>query len=128
MSDFTPPSGPPPPRVPEGWKAVYNAQYSQYFFVNIHTKESTWEQPTGPAPNPNSDHPPDAPPPGYTPGQSAPATAGQDVKRAAPHDLQSNNPYQQNVAESDEALARRLQEEENTRHGGSTDRSRTGFW
>ena len=51
MADFAPPAvstassdsahqaanvakGPPPPKLPEGWKAVWNDQYSEWFFVN----------------------------------------------------------------------------------------------
>lgn len=122
MSDFAPPSGPPPPHVPEGWKAVWNDQYQEYFYVNLHTKQSTWEKPTEPAypGHESSDMPPD-----YTHGGSAPVGAGSDMKKTP---LESNNPYGQNVAESDEAFARRLQEEENARrgagsgdHGGSHD-------
>ena len=30
MADFLPPSGPPPPKVPEGWKAVWNEQYKEW--------------------------------------------------------------------------------------------------
>lgn len=140
MSDFTPPTGPPPPRVPEGWKAIWNAQYSEWFYVNTYTKASQWDKPTEPARDPNAPVPPSGPPPsrspnpaaaagnsdappGYSAGTTAPATAGADIKRP----LSSNNPYASNTAESDEALARRLQEEENARHtsagaGHATDR------
>ncbi|KAL8830483.1 MAG: hypothetical protein Q9170_005712 [Blastenia crenularia] len=31
MSSYAPPSGPPPPRVPEGWKAQWNDQYHEWF-------------------------------------------------------------------------------------------------
>ena len=34
MSDFVPPSGPPPPKVPEGWKAQWNEQYSEWFVAD----------------------------------------------------------------------------------------------
>lgn len=30
MADFLPPSGPPPPKVPEGWKAVWDEQYKEW--------------------------------------------------------------------------------------------------
>lgn len=108
MADFVPPSGPPPPRVPEGWKAVWNDQYKEWFYVNLHTKQSQWDKPEAPASasNNNSDLP------AYSPGGNAPAGAGTDTKA---QNLHSNNPYSSNVAESDEALARRLQEEENAR-------------
>ena len=35
MADFAPPSGPPPPRVPEGWKAQWNAQYSEWYAADL---------------------------------------------------------------------------------------------
>lgn len=31
MSDFAVPAGPPPPKVPEGWKAVFNDQYKEWY-------------------------------------------------------------------------------------------------
>ena len=31
MADFIPPSGPPPPKVPEGWKAQWNDQYKEWY-------------------------------------------------------------------------------------------------
>lgn len=31
MADFVSPSGPPPPKVPEGWKAQWNEQYKEWF-------------------------------------------------------------------------------------------------
>lgn len=31
MADFAPPSGPPPPKVPEGWKALWNEQYKEWY-------------------------------------------------------------------------------------------------
>merc|ERR1711939_811269 len=55
MSDFVPPSGPPPPKVPEGWKAQWNEQYSEWFYVNIYTKKSQWDKPTEPVYPPPSD-------------------------------------------------------------------------
>lgn len=106
MSDFAPPTGPPPPWVPEGWKAVWNDQYQEYFYVNLHTKQSTWEKPTEPA-SAGGDMPP-----GYTSGGHAAPT---DTKGH----MGSNNPYN---TESDEAMARRMQEEERARgsnHGAN---------
>ncbi|EXJ69952.1 uncharacterized protein A1O5_07025 [Cladophialophora psammophila CBS 110553] len=108
MSDFAPPSGPPPPKVPEGWKAVWNDQYKEWFYVNLHTKESTWEKPTAPTPGTDADAPPGGPPPSYS-GHNAPQVS--DAKRP----LESNNPYNRGSQETDEEMARRLQNEENTR-------------
>ncbi|KAH7082635.1 hypothetical protein BKA63DRAFT_135922 [Paraphoma chrysanthemicola] len=36
--------------LPNGWKAEWSAQYARYFYVNIHTKESTWAMPALPEP------------------------------------------------------------------------------
>ncbi|POS82316.1 hypothetical protein EPUL_005458, partial [Erysiphe pulchra] len=69
MSDnFAPPPGPPPtasPQVPEGYKAQWNEQYKEWFYVNIYTKKSQWEKPKEPA-YPNTETSPPGPPPGYT--------------------------------------------------------------
>ncbi|KIX09031.1 uncharacterized protein Z518_00109 [Rhinocladiella mackenziei CBS 650.93] len=105
MSEYAPPAGPPPPKVPEGWKAVFNEQYKEWFYVNLHTKQSTWEKPTGPAPRPDEDAPPGAPPPSYSSGPNDPHVS--DAKRP----LESNNPYK-HENETDEEMARRLQNEE----------------
>ncbi|KAJ9604812.1 WW domain-containing protein wwm1 [Cladophialophora chaetospira] len=109
MADYAPPSGPPPPRVPEGWRAVYNDQYKEWFYVNLHTKQSTWDKPTAPAPGGSDDLL--SGPPGYSSG-GAPHVS--DTK----HPLESNNPYNsapQGSHETDEQLARRLQQEEASR-------------
>jgi hypothetical protein len=31
MASFAPPTGPPPPQVPSGWKAVFNDQYKEWY-------------------------------------------------------------------------------------------------
>src|SRR5947207_1385638 len=50
--------GPPPPKIPSGWKAIWNNQYNQYFFVNTYTKKARWQPPTHPAfPRANSSSP-----------------------------------------------------------------------
>lgn len=98
MADFAPPSGPPPPKVPAGWKAIWNTEYKEWFYVNTYTKQSQWEMPTAPATETHGDLPPSGAPPGYSAGANAPAGAGTDVKRFP--------------GESDEAMARRLQAEE----------------
>jgi len=110
MADFTAPSGPPPPRVPEGWKAVWNDQYKEWFFVNLYTKKSSWDKPTSPA-YPEKDAPPSGPPPSYSGG---PGTNVSDNKRG----FESNNPYNAGGgggSESDAQLAARLQAEEDAR-------------
>ncbi|KAL1647977.1 hypothetical protein SLS58_002301 [Diplodia intermedia] len=125
MSDFAPPVGPPPPKVPEGWKAVFNAQYQEWFYVNIYTKQSQWEKPIEPIYPPyeaEGSAPPPGPPPSYG--------HGGDARPLGPEKtgLSSNNPYGpggggyggsgQNISE-DERLARQLQAEEDARaHGG----------
>merc|ERR1712000_335012 len=106
MSDFVPPSGPPPPKVPEGWKAQWNEQYSEWFYVNIYTKKSQWDKPTEPVYPPPSDGAPPGAPPGYSGGGQPQPT---DTK---------HNPYESSMnpnTESDAALAARLQAEEDQR-------------
>lgn len=110
MNDFAPPEGPPPPKVPAGYKAVYNHEYKEWFYVNVYTKKSTWEKPTEPVYPQDEDAPP-GPPPGYS---------GAGVDRN-PTDYKSN-PYNHSAAsssniESDAALAQRLQAEEDARAG-----------
>ncbi|KAF8245816.1 hypothetical protein K440DRAFT_645631 [Wilcoxina mikolae CBS 423.85] len=46
---IAPPPGPPPPSVPEGWLARWDDNYKQFYFVNLVTKKSQWEQPVEPA-------------------------------------------------------------------------------
>ncbi|KAF2640876.1 hypothetical protein P280DRAFT_331456 [Massarina eburnea CBS 473.64] len=118
MAEFAPPPGPPPPKVPEGWKAIWNAQYSEWFYVNIYTKQSQWEKPTE-AIYPSGEGPPDGPPP-YSGGSTAESRSSTDKKN-----LGSNNPYaagghspNPNMSE-DEKLARQLQEEEEANARGS---------
>lgn len=36
-----------PPKVPEGWKAVFDDEYQTYFFVNLSNGKSQWEEPKG---------------------------------------------------------------------------------
>jgi len=120
MSDYLPPTSPPPPKVPEGWKAVWNEQYKEWFYVNLFTKQSSWEKPTEPAPRPGDDAPPAAPPPSYSTGPND-ANVG-DVKKP----LESNNPYNPSLQsggshETDEQVARRLQQEEEQRNRGAGD-------
>ncbi|TID13324.1 hypothetical protein E2P81_ATG09964 [Venturia nashicola] len=112
-------AGPPPPHVPEGWKAVWNEQYSEYFYVNLLTKKSQWELPEAPA--------------------TATVTAGLDTSDAPPYDSKNALPlsaektgsntgdamfgggpsHKQDIG-ADEAYARKLQAEEDARsYGGA---------
>ncbi|KAL9604224.1 MAG: hypothetical protein Q9219_000622 [cf. Caloplaca sp. 3 TL-2023] len=103
MSDYAPPSGPPPPKVPEGWKAQWNDQYHEWFYVNLHTKISQWDRPTSPA------HPPsDLPPPSYTNPLHNNTTTTYPEKH-------SYNPHPPSQTDSDAAFAARLQAEEDER-------------
>ncbi|KAK1820318.1 WW domain-containing protein wwm1 [Friedmanniomyces endolithicus] len=115
MADFAPPPGPPPPQVPAGWKAVYNAQYKEWFYVNTHTKASQWDRPTTPV-YAAGDSPPPGAPPGYA--HSTSAAAGPEKGGYG-----TNNPYGSTGGSStaeDERLARQLQAQEDARvHGGS---------
>jgi len=113
MADFAPPAGPPPPKLPEGWKAVWNDQYSEWFFVNIYTKKSQWDKPTEPV-YPAGEAPLDHPPPSYAPGAGGPVgthTTGTSEKSS----FSSNNPYANVNVTDDEKYARQLQQEEEAR-------------
>ncbi|SLM35843.1 WW domain [Lasallia pustulata] len=117
MADFVPPSGPPPPKVPEGWKALWNDQYKEWFYVNTYTKQSQWEKPTSPIYPPStsaSDAPP-GPPPTYT---------GSGNTNPEKSSLGTNNPYSSSSipastsshdVDADARYAAKLQEEENAR-------------
>lgn len=123
MADFAPPSGPPPPRVPEGWKAQWNEQYKEWFYVNLHTKQSQWDKPTEPA-YPGNDGAPAGPPPGYDHNRT---------QQTGPEkSFGSNNPYgsapgsgagSAHNVNDDEALARKLQAEEESRAHQSAPRT-----
>ncbi|KAI5205521.1 hypothetical protein AUEXF2481DRAFT_383967 [Aureobasidium subglaciale EXF-2481] len=115
MADYAPPPGPPPPQVPEGWKAQWNDQYKEWFFVNLYTKQSQWEKPTEPA-YPSSGGAPPGAPPGYDSNHS-------QHMGAEKSGYGSNNPYGSSIhsggsahnVNDDEALARKLQAEEEAR-------------
>jgi len=118
MADYAPPTGPPPPKLPEGWKAVWNDQYSEWFFVNIYTKKSQWDKPTEPV-YPLGEAPLDNAPPSY-PGAQAGGIGTHTTGTSEKSALSSNNPYASgapgaNNMTEDEKLARKLQEEEEAR-------------
>lgn len=76
--------------------------------MNLHTKKSQWDKPTEPAEDESGSS---AGPPPYAPGESKPVGPEKGG-------LSSNNPFGSSSAESDEAMARRLQAEEDARvHG-----------
>ncbi|PWY96110.1 hypothetical protein BO94DRAFT_579978 [Aspergillus sclerotioniger CBS 115572] len=54
---------PPPPSVPEGWKAEFDNRYQEWYYVNLHTGQSHWERPDRPAQPGGPIRPPDGPPP-----------------------------------------------------------------
>ncbi|KAF9878508.1 hypothetical protein CkaCkLH20_04000 [Colletotrichum karsti] len=131
MADnFAPPAGPPPPKAPEvppGWTARWNDQYKEWFYVNLHTKQSQWEKPTEPAlppPPPPGDHDhPGGPPPGYAP---RPGDQPPPVVDAKPNPYENHSATPQpgaggpsNAMSEDERLARQLQAEEDQRNRGS---------
>lgn len=128
MADFAPPPGPPPPKVPEGYKAVWNEQYKEWFFVNIYTKQSQWEKPTEPV-YPSHDSAPPGAPPGYD--HSTKPAYGGDEKGG----LHSNNPYgaagmgaSGSSMSEDERLARQLQAEEDARRNGANRGTSDGYY
>ncbi|KOC17969.1 WW domain protein [Aspergillus flavus AF70] len=114
---FAPPPGPPPPAVPEGWKAQFDDRYKQWFFVNLRTGKSQWESPQGPAQEELHAPPSEAPPSYEESGPANPsAVHGANEKK----NLGSNNPYNQAGArssslDSDARLAAQLQAEEDAR-------------
>ncbi|KAI9762584.1 MAG: hypothetical protein M1840_001210 [Geoglossum simile] len=110
---FAPPPHPPPPKVPEGWKALWNEKYQEWFYVNTLTKKSQWEKPTSPARSASPrDDPPLDPPPAYSSSNSHLHTPFADDK--------DNNPYRQRASpappappiDEDARLAAQLQAEE----------------
>jgi hypothetical protein len=102
--------------VPAGWKAVWNDQYKEYFYVNIYTKKSQWDAPTAPV------YPPDEAPPDGAPPGAPPAYDTQNARPAGIEkpDIKSplggTGPGGSGLTE-DERLARQLQDEENARAG-----------
>ncbi|KAI9792312.1 MAG: hypothetical protein M1816_002537 [Peltula sp. TS41687] len=86
---FLPPNTPPPPQVPEGWKAIWNEQYHEWFYVNLHTKQSQWDKPASPAQpiHPDTHGAPQGPPPAYETAQAA--GAGINAK---PNPYDTTNP------------------------------------
>lgn len=133
MADYAPPAGPPPPHAPEvpkGWKAVWNDQYKEWFYVNLNTKQSQWEKPTEPVyPPPEGASAPDGPP-AYDNASSRPVgpekggvsshTTGEQLfaggAGAAGAGVGASH---QPDTSADEEFARKLQEEENARSGNS---------
>ncbi|KAI1965856.1 medium-chain fatty acid-CoA ligase faa2 [Ophidiomyces ophidiicola] len=91
---FAPPSSPPPPQVPEGWKAQYHDGYKQWYFVDLSTGVSQWD-----APPVSADAPPSYEASGSS-GLAAPITSTTDQKtrpESRPSELESNNPYKAHV-------------------------------
>ena len=98
--------------VLQGWKAVWNNQYNEWFYVNTHTKASQWEKPTEPVYAAPAGGPPPGAPPGYDHSSAQPVGPEKGAH------LGSNNPYNGGASSStadDEAYARRLQQEEEER-------------
>lgn len=125
-SSYAPPPGPPPPSVPEGWKAQYDERYQSWFFVNLATGKSQWEKPE-PSASPSVQAPSEAPPSYDNVAPSGSTTIGNtdDKKRM----LASNNPYNPDPSsrdtaspsiDSDAKLAAKLQAEEDARVGSSS--------
>ncbi|KAJ6004835.1 hypothetical protein N7540_012634 [Penicillium herquei] len=120
---FAPPPGPPPPAVPEGWKAQYDERYQTWFYVHLATGKSQWEVPEAPVPAAGVAPPSDAPPPSYDQtGPADPATVASAGDKKRP--LSSNNPYNPRGTsspsiDSDAQLAAKLQAEEDARASSS---------
>ncbi|KAE8147941.1 hypothetical protein BDV25DRAFT_131646 [Aspergillus avenaceus] len=116
---FAPPPGPPPPALPEGWKAQFDHRYKQWFYVNLRTGKSQWERPEAEA-HEESHRPPVEPPPSYEESKLASSMQhGVNEKKS----LGSNNPYNpiaDSTVDSDARLAAQLQAEENAQAKGSS--------
>lgn len=124
---FAPPSGPPPPSVPEGWKAQYDDRYQTWYYVDLATGKSQWDRPEAPPSRGDASLPTDSLPPSYSnsgPGNPA-AIAGVGDKKQP---MGSNNPYNPSTNTSpgnasphtideDARLAAKLQAEEDARAG-----------
>ncbi|KAL6454737.1 WWM1 WW domain-containing protein WWM1 [Candida maltosa Xu316] len=55
-----------PPKVPDGWVAKYDDEYSTFFYVDLKTKKSQWDAPPGTTFGSDSKGD-DVPPPAYSP-------------------------------------------------------------
>jgi len=95
---------------------TYTDQYHEWFYVNKYTKKSQWDRPTEPV-YPHSDvEAPLGPPPSYAGGHAAGPEKGA---------YGTNNPFGSSTSvggsnmTEDERYARKLQEEENARSGGT---------
>ena len=118
MADFLPPSTPPPPRVPAGYKAVWNAEYKEWFYVNTLTKESSWTKPTEPA-TVAVDAAPAGPPPSYAAGSGALPPSNEKSNPNNPYSASATGNPSSSVDE-DAKLAQKLQDEENARAAQSS--------
>ncbi|KMU73954.1 hypothetical protein CISG_03932 [Coccidioides immitis RMSCC 3703] len=58
---FAPPSGPPPPRVPEGWKAEYHDGYKEWYYIDLSTGDFPMESSADGGPCSHPSHPPTSP-------------------------------------------------------------------
>ncbi|KAJ6000111.1 hypothetical protein N7481_000520 [Penicillium waksmanii] len=122
------PPGLPPPSVPDGWKAQYDDRYKAWFFVDLATGKSQWDNPQsasappGPPPPASSELPPYEHSGPGDPSALASASAGE--KKSA---MSSNNPYNpangpsgphgSSNMDEDARLAAKLQAEEDARAG-----------
>ncbi|KAE9966776.1 hypothetical protein EG328_008627 [Venturia inaequalis] len=116
MADM-PPNRPPPPHVLGGWKAVWNEQYSEYFYVNLLTKKSQWELPEAPATAADDSL---GAPPSYDSKNAQPLSSGKTGSSTGEAMFGGGASHKQDVS-ADEAFARKLQAEEDaTSHGGAS--------
>ena len=111
-----------PPTRPTSESCKLLLTWAARFYVNTHTKESTWTKPTEPAPDPTSSHEaPPGPPPSYADvGNSSSTNNPLPSEKHNP-----NNPYNAPTAtasssvDEDAKLAARLQAEEDARASSS---------
>jgi hypothetical protein len=108
---------------PAGWKAVWNSQYNEWFYVNTHTKQSQWDKPTEPVYSNSADASPLGAPPGYDHNNAV--NTGPEKG--------SNNPFHQSPQHSgnmseDERLARELQAQEQQRAATGSRGASDGYY
>lgn len=113
--------------------SLFTDQYKEWFFVNIYTKQSTWERPNEPVypPSGSDGSAPPGPPPSYAGGASSSSGPG-GVSSFPAEKSSTTNPFTgPNAGTSeDEALARKLQaeEEERARAQGGARGAASGYY
>lgn len=88
------------PQVPEGWKAVYDDQYQTWFYVNLKTEQSQWEEPEGTTWPRGVEQRPAGPPPSASYSSNVPEKAPEPQYVQQQPEQQQSYPAQQPEAQS----------------------------